>query len=139
MRETPPAVSAGVRPLSRVYPAVNLESARLAEALPAVRAAVGPGARVHVEMNAQVAVRVERAAAFGAQEAARLGRVLGALMLQQLRRPGERGAAVHARQLLQALLLHVALLMAQELGAGGERALAGQGLGGVVQLCTRHA
>ncbi|KAA0703244.1 NF-kappa-B inhibitor delta I-kappa-B-delta [Triplophysa tibetana] len=96
-------------------------------------------------MDAQIAVRVERAAAFVTQEAARFGRVLGTLMLQQLRRPGKRGAAVHARQLLQALLLHVALLVPQELGTGWERALAGQAweggqrLGNVVELCTRYA
>lgn len=117
----------------------------MAETLPTVHAVEGPGAGVHVEMDAQVAVRVEPAAAFGTQEAARFGCVLGTLMLQQLRWPGKGGAAVHARQLLQGLLLHVALLVPQELGTGGECALAGQAweggqrLGSVVQLCTRYA
>lgn len=70
-------------------PPVDLQSPRLAEALPAVGAGVGPGAGVHVEVDAEVAVRVEGPAALRAEEAGRLLGVLGALVLQQLGRPGE--------------------------------------------------
>lgn len=126
MRETPFAISTGVRPFSGVNSAVNLKCPGLAKALAAVGAAVWTGACVYVEVDAQIAVRVECTAALGAQEAAGFGRMLCSLVLQQLRRPGERGIAVHAWELLQAFLLCVALLMAEELGAGGEGALAGQ-------------
>ena len=128
VREASPTVGARVGPLARVDAPVDLERARLAEALAAVRAGVGPGAGVHVQVDAQVAVGVEGSAALGAQEAAGLGGVLRALMLQQLRRAREGGAAVHARVLLrlQAFLLRVALLVPQQLGAGREGALAGE-------------
>lgn len=92
----PAAEPAGIRPFSCVDAPVDLQSAGLAETLPAVRAGVGPGAGVHVEVDAEVAVRVEGPAALRAQEARRLVRVLGALVLQQLGRSGERGGAVHA-------------------------------------------
>lgn len=126
MRETPPAISAGERPLSGVNSAVNLKCPGLAEAFSAVGTAVGPGTCVYVEVNAQIAMRVERTTALGAQEATHFRRMLGSLVLQQLRWPRERSIAVHAWELLQALLLRVALLMAQELGTGGEGALTGQ-------------
>lgn len=126
MRETPSAISAGVRSFSGVNSAVNLKCPGLAKALAAVRATVWTGACVYVEVDAQIAVRVECTAALSAQEATGFGCMLGSLVLQQLQRPGERGIAVHTWELLQALLLHVALLMTQELGAGGEGALARQ-------------
>lgn len=110
---------------------VDLERPRLAEALATVRAGVGPRPSVHVQVDAQVAVRVEGSAALHAQEAAGLGGVLGALVLQKLRGASERGAAMHARVLLQllllllrTLLLGVSLLVAQQLGTGREGALA---------------
>lgn len=96
VRERPAAEFAGVRPLAGVNAPVDLQRARLAEALAAVGAGVGPGARVHVLVDAEVAVRVERPAAFRAEESRRLVGVLGALVLQQLVGPGEGGRAVHA-------------------------------------------
>lgn len=106
--------------------AVNLKRPGLAEALSADATDVGPGTCVYVEVDAQIAMRVERTATLAAQEAAPFGSMLGSLVLQQLRWPRERSIAVHAWELLQALLLRVALLMVQELGTGGEGALTGQ-------------
>lgn len=56
VRETPPAIRTGVRPLSGVNAAVNLKCPGLAEALAAVGADVRSGASVHVEVDAQIAV-----------------------------------------------------------------------------------
>ena len=136
VRKPPAAEAAGVRPLSRVNAPVDLQGPGLAETLPAVGAGVGPGAGVHVEVDAEVAVRVEGPAALRAQEARRFVRVLGALVLQQLGRSGERGGAVHAgvqRQhvrpapLLGLLALSVLLLVVVALlGTGGQRVRAGQ-------------
>lgn len=126
--EAPAAEPAGVRPLARVDAPVNLKRPRLAETLAAVGAGVRPGARVHVEVDAQVAVRVEGAAALGAQEARGLLGVLGALVLQQLGRPGEGSRAVHAgvRQRVSAPvveLLRLLVLLVEVAGAHGEGAL----------------
>lgn len=82
VRETPPAIRTGVRPLSSVNSAVNLKCPRLAETLAAVGAAIRSGTSVHVEVNAQIAVRVERSSTLGAEEAARFGCVLCSLVLQ---------------------------------------------------------
>ena len=90
---------------------------------------------MHVEVDAEVAVRVEGPAALGAEEASRLVGVLGALVLQELRGPGEGGGAMHAGMQRRAgggpalvflLLLRVAVLVTEQLGTGGEGALAGQ-------------
>lgn len=96
MWERPAAELTGIRPFAGVNAPVDLQRARLAEALAAVRAGVRPCTRVHVEVDAEVTVRVEGPAAFCAEEARGLVGVLGALVLQQLERPGERGRAVHA-------------------------------------------
>lgn len=139
MGEPPAAEAARVRPLARVDPPVDLQRSRLAEALPAVRAGVGPGAGVHVEVYAQVALRVEGPAALGAEEAGRLVGVLGALVLQQLRRPGERGRAVHAgmqrQQRPAPLFLLLRVLVLADRTTRGEGALAGQAGVGSRKLC----
>lgn len=125
--EATSAEGAGVRPLARVNALVDFECPRLAETLATVGADVGPCTCVHIQVDAQIAVRVEGAAALGTQEAASLGGMLGALVLQQLGGPGKGGRAVHARMpMLDALLLGVALLVAQQLSTAGEGALAGQ-------------
>lgn len=128
VREAPAAEPAGVRPLARVDAPVDFERPRLAETFAAVATGVRPGARVHVEVDAQVAVRVEGAAALGAQEARGLVHVLGALVLQQLGRPGERSGAVHAgvRQSVPAprvVLLRLLVLLVEVASAHGEGAL----------------
>ncbi len=84
MRETPSAISAGVRSFSCVNSAMNLKCPGLAKALATVSATVWTGACVHVEVDAQIAMRVERTAALGTQEATGFGRMLGSLVLQQL-------------------------------------------------------
>lgn len=96
MWKRPAAEFTGIRPLAGVDAPVDLQRARLAEALAAVRAAVRTCAGVHVEVDAEVAVRVEGPAALRAEEARWLVGVLGTLVLQELERPGERGRAVHA-------------------------------------------
>lgn len=133
MWESPAAKPTGVRPLSSVNTPVNLQRARLAEALPAVRAGVRPRARVNVQVDAEVTVRVECPAALGAEEPRRFVRVLRALVLQQLGRPGEGSGAIHAgvrRQqgrlagLLLLLLLRLPLLLVRtRLVASGGRSL----------------
>lgn len=124
--EAASTVGTRVRPLACVDAPVDLQRARLAKALAALLAGVRARTRVHVQVDAQVAVRVEGAAALHAQEAASLGGVLSALVLKQLRGSSERGAAMHARVLLLlgTLLLCVSLLVAQQLGAGREGTLA---------------
>lgn len=97
MWERPAAEFTSIRPLAGVDAPVDLQRARLAEALAAVRAAVRTCTCVHVEVDAQVTVRVEGPAALRAEEARRLVGVLGTLVLQELERPGKRGRAVHAR------------------------------------------
>lgn len=134
MGKPPAAKSTGIRPFTCVNPPVDLQSPRLAETLPAVRAGVGPGPSVHVEVDAEVAVRVEGPAALGAEEAGRLVGVLRALVLQQLGRPGKSGRAVHARIQRQhgrgrpasLLLLRSVCLSVARLSAGGKGALARQ-------------
>lgn len=69
-------------------------------------------------------MRVEDTTALWAQKATGFGRVLGALVLKQLRGPHEQRRAVHAR----VLALDVALLLCTVKGtlaqqAGGERAV----------------
>lgn len=140
VREAAPTEGAGVWTLAGVDPSVDLERPRLAEALAAVGAGVRPSTRVHVEVDAQVAVRVERPATLSTQEAARLGGVLGALVLKELGGAGEGGGAVHAGVLRDPILLGVALLVPQELGTSLKRALAGEAgkrgrsLGGLGEL-----
>lgn len=79
---------------------------------------------MHVKVNTEVTVRVENTATLWTQKATGFGRVLGALVLKQLRGPHEQGRAVHARvlALVTALLLGtVKRALAQQ--ASGERAV----------------
>lgn len=134
MWKRPAAEFTSVRPLAGVDAPVDLQRARLAEALAAVRAAVRTCARVHVEVDAEVTVRIEGPAALGAEEARRLVGVLGTLVLQELERPGKGGRAVHARMQRRRVpgsppLFHLWLcvcFLGAFPGASGKRVLATQ-------------
>lgn len=146
VRKPPATEATGIWPFTCVNPPMNLQSTRLAETLPALRAGVGPGTCMHVEVYAEVAVRVESPTALGAEKAGRFLSVFRALMLQQLRRSWKGGSAVHAAMQRQhgrsrpasfIWLLWLPDLMMAHLGTGGTggtRPLAAQGREGTRQL-----
>lgn len=79
---------------------------------------------MHVKVDTEVTVRVEDTTTLRAQEAASFGRVLGALVLKQLRGTHEQCRAVHAWVLsigMAFLLCTVKGMLAQQ--AGRERAV----------------